>query len=333
MDIIRRLVSNFARRRAGAICLLTAVLAVCPVLPAAAQSASRVPGIFLEIEGQAAFGASKFDAGVVPTLAPPFFDIAELDDGEGWGGALALGYAWGNGWSAAVRYRRIEMDDAGGPADPGIIPFGAGVTFLPGGFIVGVLEAYTEVTSEASIVDIEFGKDFAFQGGVIHLFAGLTYADIERATAIIDKCGCPEYAFLMNSDFRGVGPKVGFRGGVSLGGPLSIVGGASAAALFGTSKFSSRVDDPLLPPFPFEAKDRRTVAALDAEAGIALAIGSGSLTVGYRIDAMLGALDTDQRVSELFLDGGFPALGDTRDDYIAHGPFARFSLPLGGVAE
>lgn len=333
MHAIHRCGQEFAKHRHKGVGLRAALLGVCLALPAAAQSVSKAPGVFLEIEGQAAFSGSDFDGGLVPSLGPSPFEVAKLDDGDGWGGAFALGYAWANGWSAAVRYRRIEMDDSGGPFDPGLIPFGAGVPFLPGGFIVGVLEAHTEVESTASIVNVELGRDFAFQGGVVHLFAGLTYADIERNTAISDRCGCPEYAFLMDSDFRGAGPKIGFRGDVPLNSMISFVGGASAAALFGTSKFSSRVDDPLSPPFPFTAKDRRTVAALDAEAGLALAIGPGSLTVGYRVDALLGAMDTDQRVSELFLAGGFPSLGDKRDDYIARGPFARFSLPLAGGAE
>lgn len=333
MPSIHRLHPKLDALLSAGVALLALLLGLWPALPAAAQSGSRVPGVFLEIEGQATFGESDFDGGVVPTLGPTPFEVAKLDDGDGWGGAFALGYAWGDGWSAAVRYRRIEMSENGGPVEPGLIPFGAGVPFIPGGFIVGVLEAYTEVESTASIVDIEVGRDFVFQGGFVHLYAGLTYADIERNTAIIDKCGCPQYAFLMDSDFRGAGPKIGFRGGIPLNGMISVVGGAAAAAQFGTSKFSSRVDDPLSPPFPFEAKDRRTVAAINAEAGLALAIGPGSLTVGYRVDALLGAMDTDQRVSEIFRAGGFPSLGDTRDDYVAHGPFARFSLPLAGVAE
>ena len=48
---------------------------------------------------------------------------------------------------------------------------------------------------------------------------------------------------------------------------------------------------------------------------------------------MFGALDTDQRVSPLVASVGFPQIGDGHADFIEHGPFARFTLPLAGVME
>jgi hypothetical protein len=62
--------------------------------------------------------------------------------------------------------------------------------------------------------------------------------------------------------------------------------------------------------------------------GIAVAVGPGSLTLGYRIDAVLGALDTDQKVPDFAVSLGFPKIGNARDDFVEHGPFARFVLPL-----
>jgi hypothetical protein len=102
----------------------------------------------------------------------------------------------------------------------------------------------------------------------------------------------------------------------------------------GTSTFKSRLDDPLLPPSPqFKAEDDRIVAALEGEAGFAFAIGPAHLTIGYRANAMFGALDTDQRVSPLVASLGFPQIGDAHADFIAHGPFARFTLPLAGMTD
>jgi hypothetical protein len=112
-----------------------------------------------------------------------------------------------------------------------------------------------------------------------------------------------------------------------------LVGGASVAALVGTSKFASRLDDPLFPAYQFKTEDHRTVAAIDSDVGLAFALGTGSLTVGYRVNAVLGALDTDQRVSPLFRELGFPSIGDGHDDFVEHGPFARFSLPLASLGD
>lgn len=316
------------------LCLAAAALFFVAIPLAAAQTGTLPPGLYLEAEGQVVLGESRFEAGIVPT---DIFGVtgpkAKLDEGNGPGGALTVGYTWGNGWSAGVRYRLLKGDDSSGPFDPGILTFGAGFDLVPDGFMVGVLNARTEVRSKTSFVDLEVGKDIAVAGGNLQVFGGLTYASIERDVAIIeDDCGCIPFAMLFSNDFHGVGPKIGFRGGIPLSSTIRIVGSASAAALFGTSTFANRLDDPLSPPYPYKNEDDRTVAALDAQAGIAVALGPGSLTLGYRIDALIGALDTDQRVSELFQTFvGLQPIGDTHADFVAHGPFARFTLPLAGL--
>lgn len=312
---------------------------VCAILldgaPATAQTVRTQPGIFIEAEGQRVFGASDFVAGLVP---PTPFDIVgpenKLDEGQGWGGALTLGYAWGNGWSGAVRYRRLTADDHGGPVEPGIIAFAPQIPFIPGGIPFGVLGAQTKVDSEASMLDLEIGKELQLAGARLELFGGLAYASIKRTAALIDNsCGCLPFALVMTHDFQGVGPKIGLRGAVPLMNGVSLVGGGSVAALMGTSTFKSRLDDPLFPPYQFKADDDRIVAALEGEAGLAFAIGPAHLTIGYRANAMFGALDTDQRVSPLVASFGFPPIGDARADFIEHGPFARFTLPLAGKIE
>lgn len=298
--------------------------------PAAAQAVATPPGVYLEIEGQAVFGDSDFAAGFVPpsdsSLTGP---KAKLDEGDGRGGAVVLGYAWTNGWNTAVRFRRLDADESGGPIDPGIVSFFPGIPVI-GGVPIGFPEARTKVDSETSIFDFEAGKDVAVGGGRLHLFGGITYASIERNVAVIDDtCGCAPLALLMANDFHGLGPRIGFRGGVPVSNGVSLVGGASIAALFGTSTFASRINDPFVPGFKHD--DDRTVAAIDGEAGLAFAVGPGSLTVGYRVNAIFEALDTDQRVSDLFVDAGLPEIGDTHSDFVEHGPFVRFALPLAGL--
>ncbi|WP_439542694.1 Lpg1974 family pore-forming outer membrane protein [Hyphomicrobium sp.] len=329
-----RLVSASCSPTCAAVGLAVAGALLLGSAPSSAQMLSPPAGVYIEAEGQAVFGDSDFEAGMVPTSIFAFTGPkTDLDEGDGWGGALTLGYVWANGWSAAVRYRRLEADDSGGPVDPGIVAFAPGVPVLPGGFPIGVLNAHTKVDSETTILDFEVGNEIAVAGGRLQLFGGLTYTSIERDIALLDDgCGCVPFALLMANDFHGLGPKIGFRGGVPLTDRISFVGGGSVAALFGTSTFKSRLDDPLFPSPQFKDEDHRIVAALDGQAGIAFAIGVGSLTFGYRVDAMLGALDTDQRVSELAILLGFPAIGDRHDDFIEHGPFARFSLPLSGGA-
>jgi hypothetical protein len=314
---------------------LAAAAVIWPAEAALAQSPGTA-GLYLEAEGQLVFGASHFDAGIEP---PTIFDLtgpgAKRDEGNGLGGALALGYAWSNGWGAAVRYRRLEADDTTAPVDTGIFTFAAGSPLLPGGFLIGALGARTEVESDTSLIDFEVGKDLNVGGGRLHVFGGVTYASIERDVSVISEdCGCIPFSVHFANDFHGAGPKIGARGSVPVTGAVSFVGGISVAALFGKSKFASRLDDPLFPmPSSFSDSDRRTVAALDGHAGIAIGLGPGSLTLGYRVDAIFGALDTDQRVSPLFRSVGYPKIGDDHANFVEHGPFARFTLPLSAVGD
>jgi len=319
-----------------ALCALAlfAVAVLSRPADALAQSVFPTAGLWVEAEGQRVLGDSSFEAGMVP---PSFFantgPMRDLDEGDGAGGAAALGFAWGNGWSAALRFRRLEADSDGGPIDPGLITYGAGVAVLPGGFPIGVLGAMWDIESETSIANLEVGKTFALPAGHVQLFGGVAYVSIERDATFTDMgCGCIPFSHTMSHDFHGVGPQVGFRGAIPLNGVFSLVGGGSVAALFGTSTYASYLDDPLSPSFRFKDEDERTVAALDGHAGVAVAIGIGTLTLGYRVDAVLDALDTDQRVSELWLGVGIPAIGDTETDFVEHGPFARFTLPLQGMA-
>jgi hypothetical protein len=312
--------------RAGRAFALSALAACLFSSNSAAQSAP--PGLSVEAEGQLVFGASDVEVGMVPSsFFSPTGPLLKLDEGQGWGGAIAVAYGWGNGWNAFLRFRRLDTDDSGGAVDPGIVAFAPGVPF--GGSPVPLLAATTKVDSKTSIVDFLGGRTVAVNSGTLQLLGGLTYVDIDRDTKLYDGCSCVPAGVAMGSDFHGIGPKIGFRGDLPLNGSVRLVGGASAAALFGTSTFSSALFLGSQTEYPFKHSDDRVAAALDAEAGLAVALGAGTLMIGYRIDAVLNALDTDQRVSAGM---GLPEIGDKHGDLVEHGPFARFALPLGSGA-
>jgi hypothetical protein len=320
----------YARNPVISLVIPAACAALLAVAPAAAQSVGTQPGLFIEAEGQRVFGESSFVAGLVDIFGPE----KRLDEGQGWGGALTLGYGWSNGWSSVVRYRRLTTDNHGGPVEPGIITFAPQFPLVPGGIPYDVPSAQTRVDSDTSMLELEVGKELQVAGARLELFGGLTYTSIKRTASLMsESCGCLPFGLVMAHDFRGVGPKIGLRGALPLIGGVSFVGAGSVAALIGTSTFKSRLDDPLFPPYQFKAEDDRIVAALEGEAGLAFAIGPAHLTIGYRANAMFGALDTDQRVSPLVASLGFPQIGDAHADFIEHGPFARFTLPLAGTTE
>jgi len=328
----------FVRRRisASAPCLAGFALAATIVAASGSAAAQTVPGFTVEAEGQRVFGASDFEAGLAPDLSSSGFHSLEKDEGDGWGGALTIGYGWRNGWSAAVRYRRLEADTGGGPIEPYLVPFVASLNVVPGvsGFPFPLADVQTRVESDASLVDLVASKDIAGGGGHFQLFGGLTYATLDRDISLID-CSCSGLAVHYSSTFDGIGPKVGFRGGIPINDSVHLVGGGSVAVLFGQSKFKNSMSQPDgfgLDVVPVKDKDSRTVGAFDAEAGVAFALASGTLTVGYRVDAWLQALDSDQRVSEDFLLAGIPAIGDRHDDFVEHGPFVRFAMPLSATA-
>jgi hypothetical protein len=322
------LLSDFIRRATRLACFTALTAFAFPAASARAQSAPG--GLWLEAEAQAVIGASDFEAGVVPSFFSSALPHFKPDEGNGFGGAATLGYGFGNGWSGLLRYRRLDADDSTGPIDPFVFTFTAGAAFPPGGAPTPLSYVTSHVDSKTSIVDLLAGRDLAVGGGIVQVVAGVSYVDIDRETVLNDGCSCAPYGVVLGNDFRGVGPKIGFRGGIPLTGSVRLVGGFSASALFGTATFASHVFDAGLIEDAYKHEDHRVVAALDGEAGVAFGFGAGTLTVGYRVDALLGALDTDQRVSPIFASSGLPAIGDKRDDFIEHGPFARFALPLGG---
>ncbi len=305
-----------------------AVLILAPA-PAAAQSAPAIPGVYLEIEGQAAFGASNTDVGFVPL--DPFAETgasAKLDDGDGRAGALAIGYTWSGGWSAAVRARHGEIDDRDGPIQPGVVAYVPGDDLIPGGFPVPLAEAQTQVRLKTTTVDLELGKDISFSGIPLYVYGALAYAALDRKISIADDgCGCLPLNLAMANTFHGVGPKIGARATVPIATGVDLAGGASLAALFGRTKFKSELNNLPLDVTPRYAEgDDRVVAAANAEAGLVFTYGAASMTLGYRVDAIFDALDSDQRVAAEFLDYGFPAIGERHDDVVTHGPFARITL-------
>jgi hypothetical protein len=302
---------------------------------AEAQAPATAPGFYIEAEGQRVFGGSDFQAGLAPDASLASLHALKKDEGDGWGGALAVGYAWHDGWRAALRYRRLEADTGGGPMEPMVIAFVPSLDLAAGGAPLPLYDVLTQVESKTSFIDLLAGKEIPAGAGRLELFGGLTYAAIDRDVSLVD-CSCSGLAVHYGSSFEGVGPKIGFRGGIPVSGGLQLVGGGSMAVLFGRSEFKNFLSQPDgmgLPVTPVTDKDSRTVGAFDAEAGLAFAIGTGTLTLGYRIDAWLGALDTDQRVSKDMIALGVPPIGDRHDDFVAHGPFARFAMPLAGAGD
>ncbi len=329
----------FFRRRISAFPPGLGTLALTAAVVAAAGSAAAqtVPGLTVEAEGQRVFGSSEFEAGLAPDLSPSGFHPLEKDEGDGWGGALTIGYTWQNGWSAAVRYRRLEADTAGGPVAPYVVAFVPSLDVVPGvgGFPFPLADVRTRVESSASVVDVLASKDSPGGVGRLQLFGGLTYATLDRDISLLD-CSCSDLAVHYGSTFEGIGPKAGFRGGIPITDGVQLVGGGSVAVLFGRSKFRNSMSQPEgfgLDVVPYKDKESRTVGAFDAEAGVAFAVARGTLTVGYRVDAWLQALDSDQRVSEDFLQLGVPPIGDRHDDFVEHGPFVRFAMPLAAAAD
>ncbi|MGE0022570.1 MAG: Lpg1974 family pore-forming outer membrane protein [Hyphomicrobium sp.] len=300
-----------------------------------AQTGAATPGFYFEAEGQRVFGASDFDAGLAPDLSLLTLHTLTRDEGDGFGGALVLGYAWGNAWRASLGYRRLEAATGGGPMEPYVIAFVPSIDLADGGIPFDLFDVLTRVESRTSLVDLLAGTQIAVAAGRLEVFGGLSYARVDRDITLVD-CDCSGLAVHYGSTFDGVGPKLGFRGGFPIGGGVQLVGRGSVAVLFGQSEFRNSLSQPDgfgLPVVPVTDKDGRTVGAFDAEAGLAFGIGAGTLTVGYRVDAWLGALDSDQRVSADLRDLGMPAIGDKRDDLVEHGPFVRFAAPLAGVSD
>lgn len=296
-----------------------------------AQTVATLPGVYAEGEGQHVLGASDLDVGLIPDFDTGTFAPQAVHDGRGSGGAATVGYSWSNGWSAAVQYRRLETDNEEGPFDSLVInslgPLdadpGAESVFFP------LLNASVDVSTNYSALSVEAAKEFALGANRIQVFGAVRYQSLDRAVDVIG--GIPDFPAVVTftDKFHGLGPQAGLRGGLQIVPGLALIGGASVAVLFGESEFASGLTADSYPGYAFTAQDRRTVAALDGEGGVSISLGAGALTFGYRVDALRGVFDPNQRVPAGSVALGYPQIGEPNDDFLAHGPFARLTVPFG----
>ncbi len=296
----------------------TAICALAIAVPegAVAQTIETPPGVYLELGGTYAFSLSDFDIGLGP-VAP--YPSVSTDDGDGWSGEITVGNKWANGMHAAMRFTYTDLDD--NKASPNGI-----YVYNP---IIGFFTApnmNTEVDAEYHALEFEAGMEFGLGSGRMQVFGGLQYVGVERDVTTSSTLLAGTHN--VESKFTGYGPFVGVRGGMPVGSGITAVGGAKFGVLYGEAEYKTNFTYAGVTYYPFKDGDHRVAGTINLEAGLAFQVGPGSVTLGYRFDALYGALDMDARVAAYYAPYRF---GDSTDEFVTHGPFLRGTVPLGNV--
>jgi hypothetical protein len=242
---------------------------------------------------------------------------------HGWSGAVELDYRPENsGYDLLIRGRYDVTNSKDIAQTFGFYSDGAS---QPDGGTATYQETHTGL-------DFEVGHDVGIGGiGNVRLFAGARYARFHGQSSF----STYQYESDWNSDggtradqhavgeinrtFTGIGPRIGFNGSLPISGIFGLDYAASGALLFGdratTVSFSTYELQGVKPE-----GSSKLVMVPNLEASAALTVrpfDNTKLSLGYRIDAYYGVMDT-----------GLPGVedGPNKQNRVIQGPFAKLTM-------
>ncbi len=169
-----------------------------------AHAQVQMPGWFGEINGL--YASKNNGAGINSN------NVGFSTPGSGGGGNVRLGYRFNNPWDLAIGASYAKFND--GPH-------------------IGLPPANEWSVTGASVfnLDGEAGYNMGFAWGGLRPFFGVRYQQVQHEMGYhpdvpLGCCG-------NNTTSDGFGPRIGFDGSVHLTGPISLIGGADVALLFG----------------------------------------------------------------------------------------------------
>lgn len=328
--------------------LLLASVSVSALVLSAPAVAQDVPGIFVSIEGGAA-KAFGDDIGFTQDPLPFSFgnflfnnrsDLKLTDDEWGWTGRIGFGqqapgafFGMSNSWAIFVRHTDFRSQNS-----TGTLTSDASFYLTSDGSVYGgIFPNYTgpvagSFDEKRTVVDFEVGQDIGIgaPGLKVGVFGGVRYARFKSDSSISGTI-TGSYALYYNvalntdSEFNGVGPRIGVQTTIPLGANIGFALAGSASALYGSrdTRTTSVIFDSFfgVTTTTTSKNDERTwVKNVEAEAALTFGLGpgSGELDLGVRGEAWF-----DQSVDYATASG-------RELDRNNWGPFARYKLNLSG---
>jgi opacity protein-like surface antigen len=286
-------------------CCLAALAAASSMAPQAAlaQDAGAEPGKqgwWVSVEGGVAFSASDesldFDDG------DKLGDLDSLAPGDdGFEARFEAGKQFDQTWDHKVGVGVLSFGDA---SDRG------GFTFAEQDLVVGLADIEVGYRPEWNSA-----MDLRFSAGVRGLTASgkSNWSDVPDVGEFTDRTWA-------------IGPRFGVEASVPVNveRALSLVGSVGVAALFGERSTDYEVG--FLSPARTSYSESVTIWNVDASVGLNKAMSDGSsFTIGYRAQGFGNLAANRFNVGS---DGITDFVEDGGTTVIAHGPFAKFTIPL-----
>lgn len=209
--------------------------------------------------------------------------------GDGWGGALLLGYRFASPWDMSLGLRYTGL----GAGDQAAFP-SCGATF-------------TQMT-KANIftLDGDLGYNTASVSSATRWFFGARYFRWHHD--LLDTCN----RRTNDATTWGVGPRVGFDYSMRFGPSTSLIAGANSSILFGDVKDVTTLGT---------VTENRTMYQLSGYVGLGWEFAPlWRLAAGYKLDFWSG-IHSDQCCGSSTPN----IVGGGKGDMLEHGPFARIS--------
>ena len=255
-----------------------------------AQAQVQTPGWFGEVNGMY--------AGTSNGSAINSNNVGSSTPGSGAAGNIRLGYRFNSPWDLAIGAFYAKFKDG-----PHIEPPPANEWSVTGASIFNL--------------DGEAGYNMGFAWGGLRPFFGVRYQQVQHQMGYHpdSPLGCCENSTTTN----GFGPRIGFDGSYRLTGPLSLIGGADFAVLFGRA-----VENGMAGTVANGSADR-TIYNYGGHIGLDWEVMPlWHIAAGYRVEATSGSFFTD----EGFTPTGLPSGSGNR---IVQGPFAGVRYNFGGT--
>ena len=242
------------------------------------------------------FGYVEGRYAVEPSTGILHNDFPNHDDtvsfGDGWGGAVRLGYRYRSHWDIALN---------------------ASLTDYSAGSQGTVCCQSQRTDGRLTTADAQLGYTLATPGVVARLFTGLRY--VELSSDLND----PNNNYRHDGRSEGIGVVSGIEVTAPVAHRVNFVGGLEGSLLAG------RVRDRISGEYNASGTDHREFVQIGGHAGFSFRLTpSTSLVAGYRVSNWIGIESAVAMKSPSFTAGG------GKEDLLDHGPFLRLNVDLAG---
>jgi hypothetical protein len=275
----------------------------------------------------------------VSDIDPTILSSSPIKTGSGnnWGGTATIGYIFPHtARDISLSYTYLDVSnnssvhaDMNNPQDWIRVP-----VMTDGGWYIYQKNAKDTLDQRLNAVDLTVGQSFHINDRVdLHPFVGLRYANIKSDNSTIYSYMAEDnWKTYNNSNFNGIGPRLGLDANVKLGAGFSIIGTAAGSLLVNSIDASTNaefLDGDDFGPYKKSTNDTHAVTPeLDAKLGLGYQHAfsnnnSLQLQVGYEAANYFNSVNFVTRNDQ------YSPINNNKQNFEYYGPFAKIQLNIG----